>query len=813
MEYFIVLLMLPLSLVSLALTFSRARHPIVPMGMAALTASGVAPAGVKSTGLTRRVTAWLLVVGVFGGALLLPPAVHFGDNLVRLITLSRYGLLTGLFLVGLVPLALRGAPGLLANLFVLRAPRQLFHIAWMSVLVATMVVVVCRVEEMNAPDRYGTNVVPMPEGARDWIRVAAVLVMCLPVPLACARSSRQACLSTNLWRSASWDIAGVLGWATGFLMVIAVAAVQPVFISPQASADLFPLQPVGEWVGQELGLRHIAAFDGLDRFLAHLLNASGYIKGGSEAEVWLAPGHAQATAGMAVVLAVYLLYYLAVKYVGLRAVRVSQLPPLFLLLLLLLLLGFFLQGAAFALDHYWLPASVAVLLFVFAVYQFSDTDHLFSLGMTRASGGVVPVPPGSSQDAPELEQVAAKWQLPTCAGKADEATGPRRTLVAVTASGGGIQAAAWSARVLVGLQEVYGDAFTSSVRLISAVSGGSVGAMYALDAWPPGGPAWQYPADAPLPPAGSVCARAMESSLEATAWGFVFPDLLRIVAPVLVSQSDDRGARIEEAWRSHLGNSDVRMTDWIGPILDGRMPVPVFNATAVETGQRFLASPVLGRPRIHLPPTAEPRELFRLYPGSAPLVSTMVRLSATFPFVSPICRPTWDAQCLWPESDAYHFADGGYVDNEGMVTVIEWLWDLLDPIYLPQRPFDRILLVRLMPFPSSQVAQAKSDRGWFYATLGPIDAMQNVRTASQVERNELAVRLFTEAAARQGVEVRSAVLRFDIPEAAEPPLSWMLTDPQKVAIDRGWRRLVDPQDAGDALGAIDAWFPRVVATS
>jgi hypothetical protein len=270
-----------------------------------------------------------------------------------------------------------------------------------------------------------------------------------------------------------------------------------------------------------------------------------------------------------------------------------------------------------------------------------------------------------------------------------------------------------------------------------------------------------------------------------------------------VSRSDDRGARIEEAWRGHLKNGEVRMTDWIPKVLDGSLPIPIFNATMVETGQRILASPVLVPQFADLAPAVRPRQLFELYPGTAPLVSTMVRLSATFPFVSPICRPDRS------DPDANHFAEGGYVDNEGMITIIEYLMPLLDPSYDGNRPFDRVLLIRLMPFPSSLVAPASLDRGWFYAALGPVDAIANVRTSSQQERNELAVRLLTETAAARKVEVRSVELRYDVPGAAEPPLSWMLTSPQKEAIDQAWRGLADAANPKKPLEAIDGWFPRV----
>jgi hypothetical protein len=431
-------------------------------------------------------------------------------------------------------------------------------------------------------------------------------------------------------------------------------------------------------------------------------------------------------------------------------------------------------------------------LFSFALYQLTHSDYLFSLGRTKASAGVRAAPAPAAGAAVTLREAAAGWQQR-----------PQRTLVAVTASGGGIQAAAWTARVLTGLREIYGDEFTRSLRLVSAVSGGSVGAMYAFDAW--SNPRrWQRH---PAPPERSICDCAMASSLDATAWGLAFPDLLRIVVPPLISQTDDRGARIEQAWRDCMLQPEARMADW-GPLIRaGQMPIPIFNATVVESGQRFVASPVVAAQLPGIPPGVRARQLFELYRDSNPLVSTMVRLSATFPFISPICRPEHGPDDTWSEDSAYHYADGGYVDNEGMVTVIEWLMEVLASRYAPGA-FERILLVRLMPFPVAGVPGAALDKGWFYATVGPIDAIQNVRTSSQQERNELAVRLFSEWAARNhNIEVRSAVFRYDVPGADEPPLSWMLTERQKAAVDAAWEEIVRARATPDGpLAAMDPWF-------
>jgi hypothetical protein len=160
----------------------------------------------------------------------------------------------------------------------------------------------------------------------------------------------------------------------------------------------------------------------------------------------------------------------------------------------------------------------------------------------------------------------------------------------------------------------------------------------------------------------------------------------------------------------------------------------------------------------------------------------------------------------WTEQQAYHFCDGGFVDNEGMVTVIAWLRHLLETTPAQQRPFDQILLVRLMPFPRNvQPAAAESDRGWFYELLGPIDALQNVRIASQAERNHLAVHQFIDWAGRIGVPAEQAVFHFESAAGATPPLSWMLTDSQKREIERAWQQMVN-RGAHGPLGVVDRYF-------
>src|SRR5262249_6424019 len=142
------------------------------------------------------------------------------------------------------------------------------------------------------------------------------------------------------------------------------------------------------------------------------------------------------------------------------------------------------------------------------------------------------------------------------------------------------------------------------------------------------------------------------------------------------------------------------------------------------------------------------------------------RLSATFPFVSPICRPTPSTNI--DEQKAYHVADGAYADNEGIVTAVDWINQLCEyystPENEPTRPFDRVLFVRVQPFPTKTPSPAKTGKGWQFATTGPLQGMLKVRQASQAERGNLEADLL---AATRHLQNETQNLRFTSDKARQ----------------------------------------------
>ncbi|HTF68299.1 MAG TPA: hypothetical protein VK638_37040 [Edaphobacter sp.] len=374
-----------------------------------------------------------------------------------------------------------------------------------------------------------------------------------------------------------------------------------------------------------------------------------------------------------------------------------------------------LAGLAFLLDRYRVPVltTLLFLLFLPKVAHWTYGEHYF-LAIDRENTASVPPSP------------AQVLQLRT--------HDPSDPLVIITATGGGIHAAAWTTNVLGRIEQSFADdtslhpdlsgakpySFHDHVVLASGVSGGSVGLMSYL---------LEYTTANPFDPQHSPAARmnntAACSSIEDVAWGLEYFDMVRFVSNVWFSRANttppDRNWALTKAFSRnvnnplcHTGSSDL---PGLQPLaLDGesltlgegakllesrKLPAFVFNTTAVETGGRFLLSNYQ-IPRNFIPGSdLLPSESFlHAYgepcEGHGPRVyadlpiATAARLSATFPYVSSASRvPKKYAEF------AYHFVDGGYYDNDGTGSVIEFLRSALtipdpnssqDPCFKPLPP-------------------------------------------------------------------------------------------------------------------------------
>jgi predicted acylesterase/phospholipase RssA len=393
---------------------------------------------------------------------------------------------------------------------------------------------------------------------------------------------------------------------------------------------------------------------------------------------------------------------------------------------------------------------------------------------------------------------------------------PARPLV-IAAAGGGIQAGAWTARVLQGLDEEIrsaGGTLIGRTAAVSSVSGGSMGALF-FGAYN-----------------GSQLAeatdQALKPSLDEIATALVGSDVFRAVG---IPLGMDRGEALGQTWALRIPaglRSQATLRAWSEKTRrfaeaanTTAFPAFLFNSTLVETGQPIVFATTQFPSRGYratfdqarqYPAAESANRILRLMAsddGEAAdiglTMATAARLSAAFPFVSPAATLSIDG------TEPYHLVDGGYYDNYGLTALTQWLDDALDGMTkdpaTPQLP-PRIDVVIIRGLASTDSALTDRLRrgnvnvprdgnverhGAPWQLVAPPATALNARSFAQWAGG---IQLFKLLVAKWHARKVEIVPRlFDYPaELLAPvcqgsPLSWKLTQPQQDCIKDGWTKL------------------------
>lgn len=661
--------------------------------------------------------------------------------------LTRCSWLLALVLVGVVPFSLYGLPTMFRSLFVLDAP-GIMWVALFATAASLTVMATRRTVLLYGPRRFG---VAWPEVGDDitFVSLLGHLATALPI------------IATAVWLSATEadvDWTAALGAAAKGVLLALVAMLVATLVYallvdvnrdlPHLVVPDNPLERAAhrQQLPQQLHRQVERLLPGPSPSARRVLRT------------WLGPGYFddQGRVLSAHLFAAALLFVFVVLYArgylswtpGSKAGAAT--PALVYVLIISTLLTWLLAGAAFYFDRHRLPTLLVVGVWCLTVWSVSRSDHYFALRPARNPAELL-----------SPSAVAA-------------ARAPNRMLVVVAADGGGIQASAWAATALTRIQERW-PAFRQSVRLISAVSGGSVGTMYFV-----AGLTEAAPGENTL---AAIREAAARGSLNEAAWGLAYPDLWRVVAPWGARRLEDRSWAMEQVWQRGLNvEGPQTLADLRRGVAEGWRPAVAFNATAVESGQRVAFATFAPPPAWHVD------TLENLYQGRDLPLTTAARLSATFPYVTAIARADTGGD---KGPGATHFGDGGYYDNTAMVLAMRWLDDALT-----ERPTgtarQTVAFVRLRSFPlESELRDAQgkrerdrriTDRGWLYETIGPITTLLAVRTTSQQERAETELEFLQRLWRLQGVDIA----RFEFAFRLEAPLSWQLTPAERRHIEAEW---------------------------
>jgi len=227
-------------------------------------------------------------------------------------------------------------------------------------------------------------------------------------------------------------------------------------------------------------------------------------------------------------------------------------------------------GLEFHLARLRVSPLLAVIVVVLLGYNVFSIDHTYHVRREGSASGLSPVA---------------------------VVEGGGANLVVIASAGGGISAAVWTTLGLERLIQERPD-LRREIRLLSTISGGSVGGAFFLDGLlrPP-----------PASSLDTIRKKSGASSLDAVAYGLAYRDVPSLLTGGLstLAPGRDRGELLERAWtRTAEGSTRgamVRRGAHKDPptlaslqsrIRSGEIPGFIFGATVMESGRRVMVTPI-----------------------------------------------------------------------------------------------------------------------------------------------------------------------------------------------------------------------------
>ncbi|WP_461330327.1 hypothetical protein [Bradyrhizobium liaoningense] len=271
----------------------------------------------------------------------------------------------------------------------------------------------------------------------------------------------------------------------------------------------------------------------------------------------------------------------------------------------------------------------------------------------------------NSEKAPTVENAFDSWM----AGRADKDQFDEYPVILVSAEGGGIRAAFFTAITLARIADRC-PRMSNHIFAISGVSGGAVGAALfaaAMKAWPPdvGNSRCDLKARAPAIYEEALAKVLQDDHLSPLLARMLFPDFAQQFLPFPVESFDRQMGlefSLERSFRRVFGQDLLSRSIYNLRPDDAHPAVPYLflNTTEVQSGRRFVVSPLF----LQSPPFGGAEDWHWLDWNFGPPVSAAAGVSARFPVFSP-------AGYSYNNGLKARYVDGGYIDNSGAVSLSE----------------------------------------------------------------------------------------------------------------------------------------------
>ncbi len=249
-------------------------------------------------------------------------------------------------------------------------------------------------------------------------------------------------------------------------------------------------------------------------------------------------------------------------------------------------------------------------------------------------------------------------------------------LVLVNVSGGGLRASMWTFRVMQVCDSLLGNAFIESTNLISGASGGMIGAAYYRELYLRHRLGFEknFRDDAHLNNINKDLLNPIIFSITVSDLFFNFQKFKEGNE----RHSKDRAYVFEKQLNSNVRNVfDKRLKDYKNAEDEAIIPMMIFTPTIVNDGRRLLISPHDISFLSHDPQKAdfnftpavdgvEFRKLFKNQHADDIKFSSIIRMSATFPYILPAVS--------LPSMPTIQIMDAGMRDNTGLKTSLRYLY-------------------------------------------------------------------------------------------------------------------------------------------
>jgi len=278
----------------------------------------------------------------------------------------------------------------------------------------------------------------------------------------------------------------------------------------------------------------------------------------------------------------------------------------------------------------------------------------------------------ATRDARAMLATLENWKTANAAF-ADPTGKPK--LVVINTSGGGLRSMVWSYRCLQLADSLVGGDLMQRAALMTGSSGGLIGATYYRQSYlhdQQQGTKERF--------SHEVLRELSGDMLNPVAFSFVTNDMFvryRSVRDGERRYTLDRATAFERKLNtSTRGLLDVRLGDMAAAEREARVPMLALSPTSINDGRRVVitAHPaayltaITPSASINIESQAEAIEFRRLFSAHAPdslKLSSALRMSASFPYITPVTT--------LPSVPPMRVMDAGVRDNYGYRTTIAWL--------------------------------------------------------------------------------------------------------------------------------------------